>query len=461
MTRFPTAKLRRELQRRRSRLARSLRGGVALFPSYGIRRRNIHHEYPFRPESCFYYLSGCSEPNVVALLAPADAEPYRWFVPNIDAVAAQWDGAGLSADAIVREFDVDRVHSIDELPTVLESLFGASDRLYHRTGINRELDRQLLQLVERLRPLARRGRAVPREFRDAHVLVEELRAKKSAYELKSMKRAAEITATGHLAAYAEIEPGRAECEIEARLGYEYRRRGATGHAYLPIVAGGSNAATLHYTRNEESLADGDLVLIDSGAEFDYYACDVTRTIPVSGTFDAAQRAAYSVVLQAQEALLARIAPGVYLEELQTLCARTLARGLIKLGVVKGTPAQVVRDGHLARYFPHSFGHWIGLDTHDPNPYRTRTGEPVILSPGMTLTIEPGIYFPTSDRCVPKTLRGCGIRIEDTVVVTRAGSRVLTANVPKTVREIEKFMKERASAEPESRTATRDAKLMMG
>ena len=242
----------------------------------------------------------------------------------------------------------------------------------------------------------------------------------------------------------QIHPGMNECELDALIEYTFRRRGCTGASYTNIVAGGANACILHYVENNQPLADGDLILIDAGAAWSYYASDVTRTYPVNGTFSPEQRAVYEVVLATQKAVIKGLAPGVPFEWMQRCAVEGIVDGLIELGLVSGTRESVIQDGSYERFYMHKASHWLGLDVHDCGAYFI-DGKSRALEPGMVLTVEPGIYIAEDDETVEERWRGIGVRIEDDLLVTESGSENLTAAIPKELDEVEAACRSEALA----------------
>jgi Xaa-Pro aminopeptidase len=293
----------------------------------------------------------------------------------------------------------------------------------------------MLDLWERLRRGARSGRPAPRALEDPAATLHEARLVKGAEELDCMRRAAAITREAHVAAMRAARPGVGEHEIDALLEYTFRRNGATGAAYTNIVAGGASACVLHYVENDAELCDGDLLLVDAGAEWSWYASDVTRTFPVNGRFGAEQRALYEVVLAAQERCIESVRPGTTLQAVHELAVRGLVEGLVRLGLVAGPLEQALEDGAWRRFYMHKTSHWLGLDVHDCGG-SVVDGAPRALVPGMVLTVEPGLYVAPDDATVEPRWRGIGVRIEDDVLVTRDGHEVLTADIPKSVADVE-------------------------
>lgn len=310
------------------------------------------------------------------------------------------------------------------------------ERIYHSLGKAAEFDQQLLEWCNRVKTNTRSAALVPSAFIALDYLLHEMRVYKSRSELSLMKQAAKISANGHRAAIQACQPGKMEYELEAELIGSYRRAGAV-HSFLPIVGGGENGCILHYTENNAELADGDLVLVDSGAEYMGYAGDITRTYPVNGVFTEAQRDIYSLVLKAQLAAIDAVKPGALWNDPHDAAVRVLNRGLVSLGLLKGTPAKELKDQGYSKFYMHRTSHWLGLDVHDVGEYKSDQ-EWRELEPGMVLTIEPGLYI-APGRGIPRRYAGIGVRIEDDVVVTRSGHEVITRQVPKSIEDIEAMM----------------------
>jgi len=291
--------------------------------------------------------------------------------------------------------------------------------------------------VNSLRAHARQGAQTPQEFVALDHLLHDMRLYKSRSELDKMRRAAQIAARAHVRAMRFCRPGLNEYQVEAEILHEFRSHRAQT-SYLPIVGGGRNACVLHYRANNHDLRDGDLLLIDAGCELDYYASDVTRTIPVNGRYSPEQRAIYEVVLEAQHAAIGKVRAGNHWNDPHDAAVRAITQGLVRLGLLKGRVPALIRSQAYKRFFMHRTGHWLGLDVHDVGDYKVG-GEWRVLEPGMALTVEPGIYIPAGSKGVARRWWDIGVRIEDDVVVARGEAEVLTAQVPKDPDEIEKLM----------------------
>lgn len=431
---------------RRARLAaQMLPGAVAVLPTAPEVPRNGDSDYPYRHDSYFYYLSGFTEPDSVLVLVAARGErPARaiLFCREKNLEREIWDGYRYGPEAARSAFGVDEAWPIAELDTRLPDLLADAPALYYATASNAALDAQVAGWIRAVRARSRSGATAPAAFHDLLPLLDEMRLIKDADEQAIMLRAGEISGNAHARAMRAARPGLHEYALEAELLYEFRRNGAQFPAYTPIVASGPNACVLHYSANDRPMQDGELVLIDAGCELDGYASDITRTFPVNGRFTPAQRRLYELVLAAQEAAFAAIAPGRPYSAFHEAALRVLTQGMLDLGLIAPGKFGSVEDAIAAKahvpFYMHGTGHWLGMDVHDVGAYRdlTQADKPSRqLKPGMALTVEPGIYVRPAEG-VPEEYWHIGIRIEDDVVVTEDGYRILTASAPKTVEEIE-------------------------
>jgi len=349
-----------------------------------------------------------------------------------------WDGLRAGQEGAVRDFGADDAFPISDIDDILPGLIEGRDRVYSSIGSHPEFDRHLMDWINSIRSKARLGAQPPNEFEALDHLLHDMRLYKSAAEIKVMRRAADISARAHVRAMQACRAGLHEYSLEAELDYEFRKGGAKMPAYGSIVAAGRNACILHYQQNDAVLRDGDLVLIDAGCEIECYASDITRTFPVSGRFSPEQKAIYELVLEAQQAAFAAIGPDKHWNQAHEATVQVITQGLVRLGLLKGEVDELIaRDAHRAFYM-HRAGHWLGLDVHDVGEYKVG-GEWRVLEPGMTLTVEPGIYIAPDNLSVAKKWRGIGVRIEDDVVVTKKGCEILTGAVPKSVADIEALM----------------------
>lgn len=426
--------LRRELMARRKSICDQLGDGVLVLPSPAISLRNNDVEHEFRQSSDFFYLTGFEEPDCVLVLS-GRPEGYVLFVRSKDPEREIWDGRRAGVEGARELFGADQAFPIDELDQRLVDLLVDVRRVYYRLGEHRDFDARFLNVLDRVRARGRTGSEWPTEIVDPAVVLHEARLFKSELELSYMRRAAEITADAHRAAMTACRPGMYEYEIEALLLHDFRKAGSRRVAYPCIVGSGVNATILHYRENNRLMREGDLLLIDAGAEWNHYAADVTRTFPVGGRFSEPQRALYAIVLEAQLAAIEQARPGRTLEAVHDAAARVIASGLIDLGFLTGAVDEVLEQKKLKPYFMHRTSHWLGMDVHDVGRYH-RDHEPRPLEAGMVITVEPGIYVSENDENVPAEFRGIGIRIEDDVVITHGEPDVLTGGAPKTIEDVE-------------------------
>ncbi|MEA3411576.1 MAG: Xaa-Pro aminopeptidase [Pseudomonadota bacterium] len=414
-----------EFARRRKGLMRSMEAGsVAILPAAPTRIRNRDVEHPYRQDSDFLYLTGFPEPEAVAVLAPGREQgQFILFCRDKDPDQEIWHGRRAGPAGAVERYGADDSFPVTDIDEILPGLLEDRRRVYYTMGRYGEFDHHLMDWINQIRARVRAGSHAPHEFVALDYLVHDMRLFKSRSEIAAMKKAATISVAAHERAMRSCRPGKFEYEIEAELNYEFGRNG-TVCSYPSIVGGGANGCILHYTENRDRLEDGDLLLIDAGAEYEGYAADITRTFPVNGSFTDAQRAIYEVVLAAQLAAIGKVKPGNHWNDPHKAAVRVLTRGLVELGLLKGDPRKLIRDAAYRRFYMHRTGHWLGLDVHDVGDYRL-SGQWRLLEPGMVLTIEPGIYIPAGSRGVPKRWWNIGVRIEDDILVTRGGRQVLT------------------------------------
>jgi Xaa-Pro aminopeptidase len=419
---------------RRARLAQSMQRGVAVIPTAPERVRNRDTHYPYRYDSHFYYLTGFPEPEAVLVLVAGDKPRSLLFCREKDAERETWDGFRFGPVGAQERFGFDEAHPIAALDAQLADLLADQPALYYPVGADAHWDARAMAWLNAVRAKARAGVAAPERVQDLRSLVDEMRLVKDAHELEVMRQAASISAGAHRRAMRAARPGRFEYELEAELLYEFRRRGAQFPAYWPIVAGGANACVLHYVSNDDTLREGELVLIDAGCELGGYASDITRTFPVGARFSPAQRDLYEIVLAAQAAAIAKVRAGNAWNEPHDAAVRVLAQAMLDLKLLSGSLDEALEKETYKRFYMHRTGHWLGLDVHDAGDYK-RDGKWRSLVAGMVLTVEPGLYVRAADD-VPQALRGIGIRIEDDALVTADGCEILTHETPKQIADIE-------------------------
>lgn len=422
---------------RRERVLQALGEGVMVIATApeAVRNRDAHH--PYRFDSYFYYLTGFTEPEAVLVLVGGQQPRQILFCREKNQEREIWDGFRHGPEAAREAFGFDAAHAIAELDEQMPHLLENQAALHFAIGHDSAWDARVVGWLNAVRAKTRSGVQAPEQLLDARRLLDEMRLFKDDFELELMRRAADISVVAHIAAMRATRPGRHEHEIEAELLYAFRRQGAEAPAYSSIVAGGANACVLHYVFNNQVLKAGDLLLIDAGAEYHGYAADITRTFPVSGRFGGAQRDAYEIVLAAQAAAIEQVAPGNSWQVPHDAAVKVLAQGMVDLGLLQGEVDGLIESEAYKRFYMHRTGHWLGLDVHDAGEYK-QAGDWRPLQPGMTLTVEPGLYIRPADD-VPEALWHIGIRIEDDALVTEAGCEILTHGAPKAVAEIEEIV----------------------
>jgi Xaa-Pro aminopeptidase len=420
---------------RRERMIDAMGAGALVVFSAPELLRNNDVEHEWRQDSDFHYLCGFDEPGSVLVLRAGPEPRFVLFVRPRDPERETWDGPRAGVDGAVADFGAEAAFPLSELADRLPDLLGNLDSVFYRLGRERANDDIVLRALDGVRRLARKGVACARAIVDPGVVLHEARLLKSPEELDRMQRAAAITEVGHREVMARTKPGMFEYEAEAVLRGVFRGGGAARHAYAPIVGSGPNATILHYHKNDRRMLDGDLLLVDAGSEFEYYASDVTRTFPVNGRFTAPQRTIYELVLRSQLAAIDASRPGATLEDVHRVAVRVLVEGLIELGIITCPLEQALAEERHKPWYMHRTSHWLGMDVHDVGSYFV-AGKPRALAPGMVLTVEPGLYFSPGDERVAEQFRGIGVRIEDDVVVTEGEPSVLTAAIPKHVDAVE-------------------------
>jgi Xaa-Pro aminopeptidase len=429
----------KEFARRRKQLMRMMGpDAIAILPTSPEQPRNRDVDFPFRPDSDFYYLTGFTEPEAVMVLAPGrEHGEYLLFCRDRDPKMETWHGRRTGPEGAVENFAADDAFPIQDINEILPGLLESRERVFYTMGSAPEFDKQLIGWVNRIRRQSRAGKHAPDEFISLEHFVHDMRLYKSRAEIKVMRQAANIAARAHKRAMRLCEPGMMEYELEAEFLHEFRKAGGEP-AYPSIVGSGENACILHYTENDAELKDGDILLIDAGTEHEYYASDVTRSFPVNGCFSKAQRAVYQLVLDAQLAAIEEVYPGNTWNAPHDAAVKVITRGLVKLGLLKGRTPTLIKEQAYHRFYMHRTGHWLGMDVHDVGDYKVGE-EWRVLEPGMVLTVEPGLYIPAGSRGVARKWWNIGIRIEDDVLVTRDGYDVLSKNAPKEIDEIEALM----------------------
>jgi Xaa-Pro aminopeptidase len=429
----------KEYQRRRQQLMKTAgEGAIIIVCAAPERLRNNDVFYPYRQDSDFLYLTGLQEPEAMLVLIPGEKDGRSiLFCREKDPKREMWDGPMVGTQGAVEDYGMDEANAISEVSKLLPDLLHDRERIYYDLGKDVQFDQQLISWLNAFRAKSRRKFHAPDEIIALDHMLHDMRLYKSRPELSAMRKSAKIAAEAHCRAMTVCQPGMNEAEIHAELLHTFIRHQVEA-SYLPIVGGGANACVLHYISNRDLLHDGDMLLIDAGAEYDGYASDITRTFPVNGKFSAEQRALYDVVLTAQLEAISLVRTGEQWDDVHDAAVRIATEGMLDLGILKGSLEQALDEESYKDYYVHNTGHWLGLDVHDVGDYQV-DGHSRELEPGMVLTVEPGIYIRAGAQSVPKQWRGIGIRIEDNVVVTRDEPRILSSDVPKTISDIEELM----------------------
>ena len=411
---------------------------IVIVSTETVKSRNGDVDYQFRPDSDFYYLSGFAEPEAVLVISPNRSQgQYVLFCRERDAQREMWDGRRQGLEGAVENFAADDAFPIEDIHEILPGMMEEKERVYTTVGRFPEFDAQLLSWMNKIKEDARRGTHAPYEFVDLNHILHEQRLIKRKDEVALMRKAGKMSALGHKRAMQVCRPGMYEFQVQAEMECEFRKGGSHYNAYPSIVAGGENSCILHYTENQSQLNDGDLLLIDAGAEFQCYASDISRTFPVNGKFSAEQKALYEIVLAAQEAAFDKCQQGISWNEPHEAAVSIIAQGLLDEGLLTGSLEQVIDTGSFRQFYMHRTGHWLGMDVHDVGDYKVDEAWRD-LEPGMVFTVEPGIYVSPADN-VESRWHNIGIRVEDNVLIQKDGFENLTASAPKSIDDIEALM----------------------
>lgn len=427
-----------EFSRRRDQLMRMVgQDGIAILPSAPVRMRSRDVEYRYRQDSDFYYLTGFAEPDAVAVLSPGRGSgEYIVFCRERDEEKELWDGSRSGPEGAIEFYGADDAFPIDDIDDILPGIIESCTSVYYTMGVYTDFDTRIADWINSLRSRESKGVHTPTEFVALDHLLHDMRLYKSRAEITAMRKAAKVAVGAHERAMRTVRPGLYEYEVEAEFRHEFRRSDAWV-SYNPIVGSGANSCILHYVDNNQPLADGELLLIDAGCELDYYASDITRTMPVNGKFSPEQRAVYDIVLEAQLAAINKTRKGNHWNEPHDAAVEVIARGLKDLGLLDGGLGKLIEDGAYRQFFMHRTGHWIGMDVHDVGDYKVGD-QWRLLEPGMVTTVEPGIYIAARSG-IPKQFHNIGIRIEDDVLVTNNGPDVLSKALVKDPDAIEAMM----------------------
>ena len=429
-------------KRRKNVMAQIGLGNIGLIPSAPERTRNRDVDYPFRQDSDFYYLTGFNESGALAVFIPGREQgEYILFCREFDEKKKLWEGPHSGLEGATTHYLADDSFPIDDLNDILPGMLENKHKVFYPMGRDSELDHNLLEWINHLKMQSRHCVNAPGELVSLEHILHEMRLFKTTAELKLMRKAAQISAKAHIRAMKNCRAGMYEYQLEAEIVYALTQSGLRAVAYPSIIASGKNACTLHYVKNDAKLRKNDLLLIDAGGECEHYAADITRTFPISGKFSEVQKQLYQLVLDVQLAAIEQIKPGVVWNDIHQLSIRMMTTGLVKLGLLKGNIESLIKDEKYKEFYMHRLGHWLGMDVHDVGDYKVEE-QWRVLEEGMVLTVEPGLYVQPDCETVAAKWRGIGIRIEDDILVTKQGYEVLSADVPKTIEEIETLMQEK-------------------
>jgi Xaa-Pro aminopeptidase len=436
--RKPTENIRAFVERRKM-LAEKIKGSTLILasPEEEIRNGSVH--FPYRQDSNMYFMTGFEEPQAIFVFRPGQKPESVMFVRRKNPERETWDGFRFGPEATKNEFAIDEVYPIEDFESRIVTLLKGSERLYYRFQKNMGMDAEVNSALENLRLSSGRSGFGYLPIFDSDELIGQLRVKKQEAEIHNLRRAAEISAEAHCEVMKYVRPGQNEREIHGYFIYQAYKRGAAREGYNGIVAAGANATTLHYVFNDQALKAGQLLLIDCGAEYNYFTGDITRTYPVSGKFTKAQAEVYQGVLDVNKRIIEMVKPGISLHELQEETVRQLTQLILDLGLLSGRLQDVIETLEYRKYYPHRVGHFLGMDVHDAGLYYDKENRPLPLEEGYTFTVEPGLYIPADDKNAPEEYRGIGVRIEDNILVTRNGCEVMTSAAPKEIADLEKLI----------------------
>lgn len=420
---------------RREAFMSKLNNGTAIF----VGANPCKHKY--RQDSNFYYLTGFKEPGSVLVLAPEHPEhKYILFVRPRDKSQEIWTGKRAGIEGAKEEYCADEAYPINEIDNFLPKYIENVDNIYYSLGSSDDMDSKIIGFLRRFRGKRYDSCSGPVAIIDPMEIVRDMRSIKDQHEIELIKKSADISSEAHISAMKSVKPGMYEYELQAILEYNFLKNGAMSPAYPSIVGSGSNATCLHYDFNDCMIEDNHLVLIDAGAEYEYYAADITRTFPANGKFTPLQRDLYNIVLSAQISAINEIKPGASMDAFHEKAVQVISEGLISIGLIKEELSKVIEEKLYNKFYMHNTGHWLGLDVHDVGS-RKIGDKTKTFQPGMIVTVEPGLYIAEDMEEVSEEYRGIGIRIEDDILVTENGNEILTQKAPKTIEDIEHVMAE--------------------
>tara|TARA_B110000438_G_scaffold303601_1_gene365895 strand:- start:2492 stop:3796 length:1305 start_codon:yes stop_codon:yes gene_type:complete len=413
-----------------------LEDSAIIVSAASVKSRISDTEYSYRQDSNFYYLSGYEEPESLILIRPnQDKERFIIFCRDRDPLREQWDGFRTGQEGVIQDYGADAAYSINSIDEIMPKLLEGAKNIYFSMSAPCGVDAKISSWVEDIRKNTRSGAEPPQNLLSLDSILHEMRLIKESDEMDLMKQAANITTEAHIRAMQSVRPGMYEYQLEAEYLYAFNKNGARSPAYNSIVGGGNNSCILHYVENNAELQDGDLVLVDAGCEYQYYASDVTRTFPVNGKFSPEQREIYSIVLEAHKQSMEQAKPGNKWNLMHEKSVEVIVEGLLSIGLLQGSRDEIIDKGEYTKFYMHRIGHWLGMDVHDVGSYK-QDGDWRPLEEGMVMTVEPGIYILDSMEGVDDKWKGIGVRIEDDIAITDSGFEILTPDVPRTIEEVE-------------------------
>jgi Xaa-Pro aminopeptidase len=413
-----------------------LEDSAIIVSAASVKSRISDTEYSYRQDSNFYYLSGYEEPESLILIRPnQDKERFIIFCRDRDPLREQWDGFRTGQEGVIQDYGADAAYSINSIDEIMPKLLEGAKNIYFSMSAPCGVDAKISSWVEDIRKNTRSGAEPPQNLLSLDSILHEMRLIKESDEMDLMKQAANITTEAHIRAMQSVRPGMYEYQLEAEYLYAFNKNGARSPAYNSIVGGGNNSCILHYVENNAELQDGDLVLVDAGCEYQYYASDVTRTFPVNGKFSPEQREIYSIVLEAHKQSMEQAKPGNKWNLMHEKSVEVIVEGLLSIGLLQGSRDEIIDKGEYSKFYMHRIGHWLGMDVHDVGSYK-QDGDWRPLEEGMVMTVEPGIYILDSMEGVDDKWKGIGVRIEDDIAITDSGFEILTPDVPRTIEEVE-------------------------
>ncbi|MDE0119416.1 MAG: aminopeptidase P family protein [Bdellovibrionales bacterium] len=429
-------------KKRRSRLIKTLPSDSAfILPSWPLTSYPGNIEGAYQPCSHLIYFTGWTEPHSCLVILSGPPSKCLLFVQKKDPEKELWTGPVYGPKKAKDLFQMDMCYPYKDFSQVAPSILKKTHSLYYTFGINPYWDFQIKNLIQNLNKKKNKSLSL----QDPLPFIASLRMKKSKEEIQMIKKAVNISGGAHRAVMKYARPGLNERALYGKFLFEIRKRGAQKEAYPGIFASGPNACILHYTNNNRIIKEGEMVLVDAGAEYKHYASDITRTWPVNGCFSKIQKKLYTKLLKIQKDMIQMLKPGLSFNDIQKKLVELLSLFMKEEALLSSPLKEIINKKEYKKYFPHSFGHLLGLDVHDltfSEKNRPNRQGLLHLEEGFVLTMEPGLYLPERDRTLNPELRGLGFRIEDDILITKTGAEVLSHGAPKEVEELEDLINSR-------------------